>query len=70
MSFIFNYRLYDLEYSDEPSVGPSLPTEDVDEEELERQAIIRRADKMKDKLEGLFGMISEIARLTSIKSAY
>lgn len=33
-------------------VGPVLPGEDIDEEELERQRIIARSEKMKAKLEG------------------
>ena len=33
-------------------MGPSLPSDDVDYEELEKEKIIRRAEKMKDKLEG------------------
>ena len=40
------------EYEDEPTVGPALPTGDVDYDELERQNIINRAEKMKKKLEG------------------
>ena len=41
-------------FGDDPNdiVGPVLPTEDFDEEELERQKIIARSDKMKAKLEG------------------
>ena len=41
-------------FDDDPNdvVGPVLPTEDIDEEELERQKIIARSDKMKAKLEG------------------